>query len=161
MKKRIVAMALALLLLAAALPAGVLAAEETESINVYNWGQYISDGSDGYIDVIEEFEKATGIHVNYTTFDSNETMYTKPVSYTHLSHSAPRDLADDLAKALGGPGLDALRHRYQHRVLIEIRFDQLRGGTGRKGRRRHHDDLLPRYAGRIAGKRHIRQLHAL
>ena len=77
MKKRIVAMALALLLLAAALPAGVLAAEETESINVYNWGQYISDGSDGYIDVIEEFEKATGIHVNYTTFDSNETMYTK------------------------------------------------------------------------------------
>lgn len=70
-------MALALLLLAAALPAGVLAAEETESINVYNWGQYISDGSDGYIDVIEEFEKATGIHVNYTTFDSNETMYTK------------------------------------------------------------------------------------
>lgn len=77
MKKRIVAMALALLLLAAALPSGVLAAEETESINVYNWGQYISDGSDGYIDVIEEFEKATGIHVNYTTFDSNETMYTK------------------------------------------------------------------------------------
>lgn len=70
-------MALALLLLAAALPSGVLAAEETESINVYNWGQYISDGSDGYIDVIEEFEKATGIHVNYTTFDSNETMYTK------------------------------------------------------------------------------------
>ena len=70
-------MALALLLLAAVLPAGVIAAEETESINVYNWGQYISDGSDGYIDVIEEFEKATGIQVNYTTFDSNETMYTK------------------------------------------------------------------------------------
>lgn len=46
-------------------------------INVYNWGQYISDGSDGYIDVNDAFEKATGIHVNYMTFDSNESMYTK------------------------------------------------------------------------------------
>lgn len=47
------------------------------SINVYNWGQYISDGSDGSIDVNREFEELTGIHVNYTTYDSNEVMYTK------------------------------------------------------------------------------------
>ena len=47
-------------------------------INVYNWGQYISDGSDGYMDVIGEFEKRyPNIKVNYVTFDSNETMYTK------------------------------------------------------------------------------------
>ena len=47
------------------------------TINVYNWGQYISDGTDGSIDVNAEFEKATGIKVNYMTFDSNETLYTK------------------------------------------------------------------------------------
>jgi len=47
-------------------------------INVYNWGQYISEGDDGCIDVIAEFEKRyPNIKVNYVTFDSNETMYTK------------------------------------------------------------------------------------
>lgn len=46
-------------------------------LNVYNWGEYISDGSDGTIDVNREFEKLTGIKVNYTTFESNETMYSQ------------------------------------------------------------------------------------
>lgn len=47
-------------------------------INVYNWGQYISEGDDGYMDVIAEFERRNpDIKVNYVTFDSNETMYTK------------------------------------------------------------------------------------
>ncbi len=31
------------------------------SLNVYNWGEYISDGSDDSVDVIEEFEKISGI----------------------------------------------------------------------------------------------------
>lgn len=48
-----------------------------ESITVYNWGQYISDGTDDSLDVIAEFESRTGIRVNYITFDSNESMYTK------------------------------------------------------------------------------------
>ena len=46
-------------------------------INVYNWGEYISDGAEGSMDVNEEFYKETGIRVNYTTFDSNENMYNK------------------------------------------------------------------------------------
>lgn len=46
-------------------------------LNVYNWGEYISEGSDDTIDVNKEFEKATGIKVNYTTFDSNEVMYSQ------------------------------------------------------------------------------------
>ncbi len=51
------------------------------TLNVYNWGQYIADGSDGSMDVIAEFEKAyPHIKVNYTTFDSNEVMYTKLAS---------------------------------------------------------------------------------
>ncbi len=47
------------------------------SINVYNWGEYISDGSEGAMNVNEKFEKLTGIKVNYTTYDTNEAMYTK------------------------------------------------------------------------------------
>ena len=47
------------------------------TINVYNWGQYISDGTDGYLDVNKAFTEETGIEVNYITYDSNETMYTK------------------------------------------------------------------------------------
>ncbi len=46
-------------------------------INVYNWGEYISDGSDDTLDVNALFEEETGIKVNYTTFDSNENMYNK------------------------------------------------------------------------------------
>ena len=53
------------------------AADNKNSINVYNWGQYISDGSDGYIDVNKAFTEATGIGVNYMTYDSNETLYSK------------------------------------------------------------------------------------
>lgn len=44
-------------------------------VNVYNWGEYISDGTDGTLDICEEFEKQTGIKVNYQVFDSNESMY--------------------------------------------------------------------------------------
>ena len=48
------------------------------TLNVYNWGQYIADGSDGSLDIIAEFERRyPNIHVNYSTFDSNEIMYTK------------------------------------------------------------------------------------
>ena len=47
------------------------------TINVYNWGEYIANGDDGTLDVIREFEKATGIKVNYTTYATNEEMYAK------------------------------------------------------------------------------------
>ena len=47
------------------------------TLNVYNWGLYISDGSDDSVNVISAFEDLTGIKVNYTTFDSNESLYAK------------------------------------------------------------------------------------
>ena len=48
------------------------------TINVYNWGQNIADGSDGTLDIIAEFEKTyPNIKVNYSTYDSNEIMYSK------------------------------------------------------------------------------------
>ena len=52
--------------------------QEQITLNVYNWGQYIADGSDGSMEVIKEFEKRyPHIKVNYSTYDSNEIMYSK------------------------------------------------------------------------------------
>ena len=75
MKKRFFSVLLALVLLLCAAPLPVHAA--ANEITVYNWGQYISDGTDDSLDVIKAFEEETGIKVNYLTFDSNESMYTK------------------------------------------------------------------------------------
>ncbi len=47
------------------------------TVNVYNWGEYISDGAEGSMDVVGEFERLTGAKVNYTNFESNENMYSK------------------------------------------------------------------------------------
>ena len=46
-------------------------------LNVYNWGLYISDGSDESVNVLSAFEQLTGIEVNYTTYDTNESLYAK------------------------------------------------------------------------------------
>ncbi len=48
-----------------------LAFADDQELNVYNWASYMPD------DVIDKFEKETGIKVNYTTYDSNETLYAK------------------------------------------------------------------------------------
>ena len=56
---------------------------DTLTLNVYNWGEYISDGSEGSFDTISEFEKwyketyGQKVKVNYSTFASNEDMYSK------------------------------------------------------------------------------------
>ena len=85
MKKKILSVIFSVLLLIC-LMAPVCFAEDGEkdyshlrgtSINVYNWGEYISDGSEGSLDVNKEFTKRYGIKVNYTTFESNENMYNK------------------------------------------------------------------------------------
>lgn len=51
--------------------AGCSSPSTIETINVYNWGDYIDPS------VIERFTQETGIKVNYETFDTNEAMYTK------------------------------------------------------------------------------------
>lgn len=59
------------------------AGKEKLTLNVYNWGEYISDGSEGSFYTIREFEKwyektyGTKVKVNYDTFTSNEDMYAK------------------------------------------------------------------------------------
>lgn len=50
---------------------------EGTTINVFNWGVYLSDGSEGSFDVNRAFEELTGIKVNYMNYESNEAMYAK------------------------------------------------------------------------------------
>ena len=73
--KKLLTLLLCLVLMLSMLPLPAHAA--ADEITVYNWGQYISDGTDDSLDVIQAFEEATGIKVHYMTFDSNESMYTK------------------------------------------------------------------------------------
>ena len=52
-------------------------------LNVYNWGEYISDGSEDTLDTIKAFEEwyleeySYPVKVNYETYASNEDMYAK------------------------------------------------------------------------------------
>lgn len=56
---------------------------DTLVLNVYNWGEYISDGSDDSLNTVKAFEswyeKEYGqkVKVNYSTFSSNEDLYAK------------------------------------------------------------------------------------
>lgn len=56
---------------------------ETTTLYVYNWGEYISDGSDDSLDVNRAFEEycrkvlGKNVKVNYSTYSSNEDLYAK------------------------------------------------------------------------------------
>ena len=76
--KRLVAIAAVLCLIVGAVAVVGAARQETITLNVYNWGQYIADGSDDSMEIIKEFERRyPNIKVNYSTYDSNEIMYSK------------------------------------------------------------------------------------
>ena len=71
MKKRIFSVIFAVAILFTSIAPTCFAAEPEKdyshlrgtSINVYNWGEYISDGSEGSLDVNKEFTKKYGIKV--------------------------------------------------------------------------------------------------
>ena len=92
MKKRIVSWLLLLALTITALAFSVSCGKDEEedatprgglTLNVYNWGEYISDGFEGSYNTNKEFEKyyfeKTGkkVTVNYSTYATNEDMYAK------------------------------------------------------------------------------------
>ena len=83
MKKLLSFTFVAILLLTLLVPCASAEAEkdyshlEGTTLNVYNWGEYISDGSDDTLDVNAEFEKRYGITVIYSNYESNENMYNK------------------------------------------------------------------------------------
>lgn len=94
MKKHVLVLAMSAMLLAAcgkkeepvaapAAPAPVAAApaapagpvlDDEKVLNIYNWPDYIPEN------MIAEFEKATGIKVNYDTFETNEALNAKLVA---------------------------------------------------------------------------------
>ncbi len=74
--KRIICVILCLVMLTLPFALSGCSADTYEGeINVYNWGEYISNGDDGTLDVIDAFEKKYNIKVNYTNFETNEQMY--------------------------------------------------------------------------------------
>ncbi len=83
-------------------------AEDTVTIKVYNWGEYISDGSDDSMDVIKEFEaQYPGIKVSYTTYATNEELYAKlrsgSASYDVIvpsDYMISRMIAEDMLETL-------------------------------------------------------------
>ena len=85
--KRSLSLLLAAMLLCSVLLAGCggsgSGSGKALTLNVYNWGEYISDGSEDSFDTIREFEKwyeqtyNQKVKVNYTTFASNEDMFAK------------------------------------------------------------------------------------
>ncbi len=78
---RLLAAATALAAAVAALPGPAAAAApaaaptaEPKVLNVYNWSDYIAE------DTLKNFEKETGIHVNYDNYDSNEILHGKLIA---------------------------------------------------------------------------------
>ncbi len=85
MMKRIFALILVALMLAQTLIscADIGLSGDAVTLYVYNWGEYISDGSEGTDDTNAMFEEwyyetyGVRVNVNYSTYSSNESMYAK------------------------------------------------------------------------------------
>ena len=76
--KKVVSIVLVLVLVFSLATLSGCGSEDQVVLNVYNWGMNIAEGEDGYIDVIAEFEeKYSNIDVNYTTYEDNESLYTR------------------------------------------------------------------------------------
>ena len=81
--KRLLSALLAAVMLFALCALSGCGSSKTLTLNVYNWGEYISDGSEGSLDTVKAFEKwyaetyGEKVKVNYTTYASNEDMYAK------------------------------------------------------------------------------------
>ncbi len=73
--KRVFCILFSALILAGTLCLTSCGSKESATLRVFNWGEYISDGEDGTLDVIAEFEKETGIDVEYITYANNEELY--------------------------------------------------------------------------------------
>ena len=102
--KKIISLLLAALMLfsCAMLMAGCGSSDGkgTLTLNVYNWGEYISDGSEGSLNTIKAFESwyeetyGQKVKVNYSTYASNEDMYAKLQRRCELRRHHPLRLYD-------------------------------------------------------------------
>lgn len=92
---------------------------QTVTLYVYNWGEYISDGSEDSLDSNAAFEQwyyetyGERVEVNYSTFSSNESLYAKlssgSVSYDVVvpsDYMIERLIAEDLLAPLDYSNID-------------------------------------------------------
>ena len=81
--KKILLFIVAILSLTVLCACGAEPQSEALTLYVYNWGEYISDGSEESLNTNEEFEKyckeelGLNVTVNYSTYSSNEDLYAK------------------------------------------------------------------------------------
>ncbi len=76
--RRVAAIVCAVVLLAGFVGLMAVSRQDKITLNVQNWGQNIADGSDGTMDIIAAFEeKYPHIDVNYSTYETNEALYSK------------------------------------------------------------------------------------
>ena len=61
------------------------------TLYVYNWGENISDGSEGSLNVIKAFEKVYGIKVKYDNYSTNEELYAQLKSGASYDVVIPSD----------------------------------------------------------------------
>lgn len=115
-KKRTPLILMLVLIAFSALLCGCEGAElggDTITLYVYNWGEYISDGSEDTYDSNAEFEAwyeetyGQKVRVNYSTFSSNESLYAKlssgSVNYDVIvpsDYMIERLIAEDLLEEL-------------------------------------------------------------
>ncbi len=67
--KKLLSALLVLCLISSLLAMSGCSEKNKEVVNVYNWGEYIDE------DLLKDFQKETGIKVNYKTFETNEQVY--------------------------------------------------------------------------------------
>ena len=100
-KKSITCVSAALLASSAFVGCSGSSAGENGTINVFNCGDYIDPS------LIKQFEKETGIKVNYDTYDTNEIMYqkvkTNPGTYDIVvpsDYMIEKMIAEDMVEAI-------------------------------------------------------------
>jgi len=98
--KSIAKILIAVIMITALVPALSGCGDDRESINVFNWGEFIDP------DVIKMFEDETGIRVNYTTYATNEELYAKLQGNVNYDIIIPSDymisrlIAEDMLEKL-------------------------------------------------------------
>ena len=101
-------------------PLSSCSSKDQTVLYVYNWGEYISDGSEGTLDTNKEFENyckevlGLNVSVNYSTYSSNESMYAKVSSGSAVydviipsDYMIARMIQEDIQSNIGNAGLRA------------------------------------------------------
>lgn len=105
-----------------------LAALKGTTLNVYNWGEYISNGSNGSMDVNKAFTARYGIKVVYDTFENNEVMYSKikggGVNYDVLfpsDYMVARMISENMLQKLDF--LNIPNYKYTDKKYLNLSYD--------------------------------------